>query len=93
MLFSGLSACSLTVLTIAAPMSKLFYVIKYRNTECLPFPMILTSFFVSTLWLLYGIIEEDIYLMVSSPLEPFNMKIGYMVPCRFQTYFSVHTWF
>ncbi|KOB71214.1 Sugar transporter SWEET, partial [Operophtera brumata] len=48
-----LSACSLTVLTIAAPMSKLLYVIKYKNTDCLPFPMILMSCFVSTLWLLY----------------------------------------
>ncbi|KAL0841917.1 hypothetical protein ABMA28_014151 [Loxostege sticticalis] len=42
----GLLACSLTLITIAAPMSKLFYVIKVKSTECLPFPMILMSFFL-----------------------------------------------
>lgn len=60
----GLLACSLTLLTIAAPMSKLIYVIKVKSTECLPFPMILMSFFVSSLWFLYGTIEEDAYLCV-----------------------------
>ncbi|KAM3963410.1 sugar transporter SWEET1 [Aphomia sociella] len=60
----GLIACSLTLLTIAAPMSKLVYVLKVKNTECLPFPMILMSFFVSLLWFLYGLIEEDPYLLL-----------------------------
>ncbi|XP_063822247.1 sugar transporter SWEET1 [Ostrinia nubilalis] len=60
----GLLACSLTLLTIAAPMSKLFYVIKVKSTECLPFPMILMSFFVSFLWFLYGCIQDDTYLVV-----------------------------
>ncbi|XP_059054387.1 sugar transporter SWEET1 [Achroia grisella] len=60
----GLIACSLTLITIAAPMSKLVYVLKVKNTECLPFPMILMSFFVSALWFLYGLIEEDPYLIL-----------------------------
>ncbi|XP_026758068.1 sugar transporter SWEET1 [Galleria mellonella] len=60
----GLIACSLTLITIAAPMSKLVYVIKMKNTECLPFPMIVMSFFVSALWFLYGLIEEDTYLIL-----------------------------
>ncbi|CAG9783617.1 unnamed protein product [Diatraea saccharalis] len=60
----GLLACSLTLMTIAAPMSKLIYVLKVKSTECLPFPMILMSFFVSSLWFLYGVIEEDSYLIV-----------------------------
>ncbi|CAH0406591.1 unnamed protein product [Chilo suppressalis] len=60
----GLLACSLTLMTIAAPMSKLIYVLRVKSTECLPFPMILMSFFVSSLWSLYGFIEEDSYLIV-----------------------------
>ncbi|XP_026495170.1 sugar transporter SWEET1 [Vanessa tameamea] len=60
----GLSACSLTLLTIAAPMIKLFYVIRTKCTDCLPFPMIFMSLIVSSLWFVYGVIEEDIYLSV-----------------------------
>lgn len=63
-IFSGLSACSLTLLTIVAPMSKLLHVIRVKNTQCLPFPMILMSFFVSTLWFLYGMIVQDAFLQV-----------------------------
>ncbi|XP_045785473.1 sugar transporter SWEET1 [Maniola jurtina] len=60
----GLSACTLTLITIAAPMSKLLYVIKTKCTECLPFPMILMSFIVSSLWFCYGLIEQDYYMTI-----------------------------
>lgn len=60
----GIMACCLTLLTIAAPMTKLLHVFKVKSTECLPFPMILMSFFVSSLWFLYGMIEEDSYLLM-----------------------------
>jgi uncharacterized protein with PQ loop repeat len=63
--FLGLLACSLTLLTVAAPMAKLKYVVKVKSTECLPFPMIVMSFFVSSFWFLYGVIEEDAYLCVN----------------------------
>ncbi|XP_053625273.1 sugar transporter SWEET1 [Plodia interpunctella] len=64
----GLLACSLTLLTVASPMSKLFYVMKVKSTECLPFPMILMSFFVSLLWFLYGAFARDPYLMLSNAI-------------------------
>ncbi|XP_045445973.1 sugar transporter SWEET1 [Melitaea cinxia] len=60
----GFSACSFTLLTVAAPMSKLLYIIRTKCTDCLPFPMIFMSLIVSSLWFLYGVIEEDIYLSV-----------------------------
>lgn len=62
---SGLSACYVTLLMIAAPMSKLYYVIKTKSTDCLPFPLIVMSFFVSVFWYLYGVIEDDLYIWVS----------------------------
>ncbi|XP_068629967.1 sugar transporter SWEET1 [Battus philenor] len=64
----GLLACSLTLITVAAPMSKLLYVIKTKCTECLPFPMILTSFFVSAFWFLYGYIDEDIFITIPNSI-------------------------
>ncbi|XP_045491866.1 sugar transporter SWEET1 [Colias croceus] len=60
----GISACSLTLLAVASPMSKLMYVIRTKSSECLPFPMIFMSFLVSSLWFFYGIIEEDVYLTI-----------------------------
>ncbi|CAH2074271.1 unnamed protein product, partial [Iphiclides podalirius] len=64
----GLLACSLTLITVAAPMSKLLYVIKVKCTDCLPFPMILMSFFVSAFWSLYGYIDEDIYILIPNSI-------------------------
>ncbi|CAH2230193.1 sugar transporter SWEET1 [Pararge aegeria] len=64
----GLSACILTMLAIAAPMSKLLYVIRTKCTECLPFPMIVMSFIVSSLWFFYGLIEEDVYMMIPNSI-------------------------
>lgn len=60
----GILCCSLTLLTIISPMSKLFHVLKVKSTECLPFPMILMSFFVSLLWYIYGVIINDAYLQM-----------------------------
>lgn len=45
-------------------MSKLFYVIKVKNTECLPFPIILMTLVVTTLWAIYGALSDDIFLTV-----------------------------
>ncbi|XP_013186447.1 sugar transporter SWEET1 [Amyelois transitella] len=64
----GLLACSLTLLTIVSPMNKLFYVMKVKSTECLPFPMILMSFFVSLLWCIYGLLIVDPYLTLPNAI-------------------------
>ncbi|XP_049866659.1 sugar transporter SWEET1 [Pectinophora gossypiella] len=58
----GILASFFTLVTISAPMSKLIHVIKTRSTECLPFPLILMSFLVSSLWTLYGYIIQDYFL-------------------------------
>ncbi|XP_063620131.1 sugar transporter SWEET1 [Cydia splendana] len=80
----GTVACLVTLLAIAAPMSKLFYVLKVKSTECLPFPMILMSFFVSSLWFLYGVIEEDNYLIlpniVGAGLSVFQLSLFVVFP-------------
>ncbi|CAH1646184.1 unnamed protein product [Spodoptera littoralis] len=62
----GFVASLFTLVTIAAPLSKLFHVVRVNSTECLPFPMILMSFFVSLLWFLYGTIQDDIFLWLTN---------------------------
>ncbi|XP_050666640.1 sugar transporter SWEET1 isoform X2 [Leptidea sinapis] len=55
-----------TLLEYLAPMSQLVYVVRMKSTECLPFPMILMYFVVSSLWFIYGLIEVDHYLMATN---------------------------
>ncbi|XP_026329659.1 sugar transporter SWEET1 [Hyposmocoma kahamanoa] len=58
----GILATIFTLLNIAAPMSKLLYVIRVKNTECLPFPIILMTLVVTTLWAIYGALSDDFFL-------------------------------
>ncbi|XP_013146431.1 PREDICTED: sugar transporter SWEET1-like isoform X2 [Papilio polytes] len=60
----GTLASSFTIVTVAAPLSKLLHVIRVKSTECLPFPMILMSLFVSAFWYLYGYIDQDLFVAV-----------------------------
>lgn len=62
----GIICCFVTIVFIAAPCTLLLQVIRTRNTESLPFPLILTSFFVSLLWFIYGLLITDNFLQVSS---------------------------
>lgn len=60
----GVLCCTTTVIFIAAPLATLMHVIKTKSTESLPFPMILSSCFVSLQWWLYGIILNDIFVQL-----------------------------
>lgn len=70
----GILATIFTLLNIASPMDKLLYVIRVKNTECLPFPLILMSLVVSTLWAIYGALSDDFFLTVISPYLLFRRK-------------------
>ena len=60
----GLVGSSLAVCFFGAPLASLAHVIKTGSTEVLPFPIILSSFFVSGQWWLYGIILDDNFIIV-----------------------------
>ncbi|XP_047021718.1 sugar transporter SWEET1 [Helicoverpa zea] len=85
----GLLACSFTIITIAAPLSKLQYVLRVKSTECLPFPMILMSFFVSLLWFLYGTIKDDHFLwmtnLVGAALAVIQLSLFVIYPNKSQS--------
>lgn len=61
----GLMCCSVGVFFFASPLIKLKHVIATRNTECLPFPIILASFFVTLQWFIYGYLISDSFIQVS----------------------------
>ncbi|XP_050426116.1 sugar transporter SWEET1-like [Adelges cooleyi] len=59
----GLASCIMTMLFFAAPLSNLVHVIRVRNSESLPMPLIVMTFLVSTQWLVYGRILRDKFIM------------------------------
>uniref|UniRef100_A0A1B0BR72 Sugar transporter SWEET1 n=1 Tax=Glossina palpalis gambiensis TaxID=67801 RepID=A0A1B0BR72_9MUSC len=62
--FMGIVCCIVTVCFFAAPLINLLHVIRIKNSESLPFPMIIMSFLVSIQWLVYGIIISDTFIQL-----------------------------
>lgn len=62
--FIGLICCCVGVLFFASPLTVLAQVIRTKNTESLPFPIIIASFFVSLQWFFYGMLIEDSFIQV-----------------------------
>ncbi|VDN90143.1 unnamed protein product, partial [Brugia pahangi] len=60
----GLCCVILNILTVAAPLEALHEVFRTRCTETMPLPLCCLTFLVTTEWLLYGILIDDIYIKV-----------------------------
>ena len=60
----GLLCCCLAVLFFASPLTMLAHVIRTQNTDSLPFPIIVASFFVCLLWTAYGVLIGDRFIQV-----------------------------
>ncbi|XP_068143792.1 sugar transporter SWEET1 isoform X1 [Drosophila tropicalis] len=61
---TGIVCCVVTVCFFAAPLTSLVHVIRVKNSESLPLPLISTSFFVSLQWLIYGILISDSFIQI-----------------------------
>ncbi|XP_049295301.1 sugar transporter SWEET1 [Anopheles funestus] len=64
----GLLCCCLAVLFFASPLTTLAHVIRTQNTDSLPFPIIVASFFVCFLWTAYGVLIGDRFIQVPNLL-------------------------
>lgn len=64
----GVVCCCVGVLFFASPLSVLAQVIRTKNTESLPFPIIVASFFVSLQWFIYGMLIEDSFIQIPNLL-------------------------
>lgn len=60
----GLMSCVLTVIFFASPLSMLAHVIKVKNSESLPFPVIMASMIVSCQWFAYGCLLNDPFIQI-----------------------------
>lgn len=61
---AGFLACCAGVLFCASPLGGMITVIKTKSTECLPFPLILSTFIVTVLWFIYGVLLHDFFIQV-----------------------------
>ncbi|PSN56762.1 hypothetical protein C0J52_00024 [Blattella germanica] len=66
--YVGFVAMLMTILFFAAPLTQLHYVITYKSTESLPFPMIAMTFICSSLWLVYGFMLGDPFIQIPNVL-------------------------
>ena len=60
----GFVGAGLSVCFFASPLASLAQVIRTGSTEVLPFPIILSNFFTTGQWWLYGIILEDNFVKI-----------------------------
>lgn len=60
----GVLCCAVTVVFFAAPFTMLQHVIRVKNCESLPFPLILATFIVSLEWFVYGVLIDDTFIQV-----------------------------
>ncbi|KYN40929.1 RAG1-activating protein 1 like protein [Trachymyrmex septentrionalis] len=64
----GIVVTVLLLLLIAAPLAHLKNVIKTKNTEILPFPLIFMGTLVSFQWLLYGLIIDNVFIIFQNAI-------------------------
>ncbi|XP_019870119.1 sugar transporter SWEET1 [Aethina tumida] len=80
----GVICTAVTILFFAAPLSSLLHVIKVKNTESLPYPIILASFVVCLQWLVYGYLLEDMFIQIpnflGALLSGFQLSLFYVYP-------------
>ncbi|XP_035216515.1 sugar transporter SWEET1-like isoform X1 [Stegodyphus dumicola] len=80
----GLCGCISSILTCAAPLASVGQVLKTKSTESLPFPIILASFIVTTLWFFYGFLKHDTFLQIPNAigtmLSGFQLSLFAILP-------------
>lgn len=71
----GIVVTVLLLLLIASPLIHLKQVIKTKNTEILPFPLIFMGTLVSFQWLLYGLIINNVFIIFQNAVG-FTLSIA-----------------
>uniref|UniRef100_A0A0R3RQ23 Sugar transporter SWEET n=1 Tax=Elaeophora elaphi TaxID=1147741 RepID=A0A0R3RQ23_9BILA len=64
----GMCCVIFNILTVAAPLEALREVLRTRCTETMPLPLCCLTLLVTTEWLLYGFLIDDIYMKVPNAI-------------------------
>lgn len=60
----GFIGCAAALFFFSSPLATVAQVVRSQSTESLPFPLILSAFLVSSLWTLYGVLCDDVFIYV-----------------------------
>ncbi|XP_063990173.1 sugar transporter SWEET1 [Diachasmimorpha longicaudata] len=84
----GLLSCSLTILFFASPLTMLVHVIREKNADTLPFPVIAASLVVSCQWFVYGTLLQDPFMEIPNfmgcILSAFQLSLFVIYPGKKQ---------
>ena len=61
---TGLLACVASLVFCAAPLAQVRDVVNTKSSEKMPFPLIMSSFLVTVMWFLYGLLIRDQFVSV-----------------------------
>ncbi|KAG0694450.1 Sugar transporter SWEET1 [Chionoecetes opilio] len=82
----GLMCCLGSIIFCASPLVSLTEVFRTQSTNTLPFPLISTTFLVSGLWWLYGIIIENSFVkypnLIGFALSGFQLFLFIVYPTK-----------
>lgn len=67
--FLGRTCMIVTILFFAAPFATIIHVMKVRNTESLPYHLIVSTFIVCLQWMVYGVLLKDPFIQVCCMLQ------------------------
>ncbi|XP_023212837.1 sugar transporter SWEET1-like [Centruroides sculpturatus] len=85
-LVSGLTACCAGLIFCASPLASLAEVRRTKTVESLPFLLILFSFFVTSLWFIYGLLLHDSFIQIPNLLgciiSGFQLLLFVIYPSR-----------
>lgn len=74
------------LILVGAPLRDLKEIIKTKNTGSMPFPMIVSGEVVLSLWLLYGIIINNIFIIIQNAvaltLTTFQLALFFIYPSK-----------
>lgn len=82
----GFIGIGVSLIFFASPLANLAHVVRVKNSESLPFSMIVSSFVVTLLWFIYGNLIGDYFIQGTSSSA--SLMIGFNLQKLFPFVFS-----
>lgn len=80
----GFLAAFSSIAASAAPLASVSQVLSTKSSESLPFPIIFSTFIVTALWFIYGVLVEDSFIqipnLIGATLSGFQLCLIFLYP-------------
>ncbi|GFY66488.1 sugar transporter SWEET1 [Trichonephila inaurata madagascariensis] len=82
----GFMAAFSSIAASAAPLASVSQVLSTKSSESLPAPIIFSTFIVTALWFIYGVLVEDSFIqipnLIGAVLSGFQLSLIFIYPSR-----------